>query len=183
MASILNVDKIRANGSTTDGLTIDSSGNATFPNRYPKVAIIADVKAYNVNGGTFTSGSWATRNLNTEVADSDSIVSISSNQFTLGAGTYIIEWSAPAFMTNRHQSRLYDVTGSAVEKTGSAEYSNADAQTNSIGSTQVVLTASNTYEIQHRAETTRNGNGLGIYTNFSDSDSVYTQVKITKIAG
>ena len=31
MASILNVDKIRAAGSTTDGLTIDSSGRVFKP--------------------------------------------------------------------------------------------------------------------------------------------------------
>ena len=31
MASILNVDKIRANGSTTDALTIDSSGRVQMP--------------------------------------------------------------------------------------------------------------------------------------------------------
>lgn len=33
MASILNVDKIRANGSTTDALTIDSSGNVDASGR------------------------------------------------------------------------------------------------------------------------------------------------------
>ncbi len=33
MASILNVDKIRAAGSTTDGLTIDSSGRVLTPAR------------------------------------------------------------------------------------------------------------------------------------------------------
>ena len=32
MASILNVDKIRATGSTNDAMTIDSSGNVTFAN-------------------------------------------------------------------------------------------------------------------------------------------------------
>lgn len=32
MASILNVDKIRARGSTTDGLTIDSTGRVLQPN-------------------------------------------------------------------------------------------------------------------------------------------------------
>lgn len=31
MASILNVDKIRATGSTTDGLTVDSSGRVSMP--------------------------------------------------------------------------------------------------------------------------------------------------------
>ena len=181
MASELGVQTIQhTNG--TDAVTIDSSGNATFPNRYPKVAIIADVKAYNVDGGTFTTGSWQTRDLNTEVTDSDNIVSISSNQFTLGAGTYIIEWSAPGFVVNRHQSRLYDVTGSASVITGSASYSSADAEATSRGYVQVVLTASNTYEIQHRGEATRASNGFGVKSNFSDSDSRYTQVKITKIA-
>ena len=33
MASILNVDKIRANGSTTDGLTIDSTGRVLQPKK------------------------------------------------------------------------------------------------------------------------------------------------------
>ena len=33
MASILNVDKIRATGSTTDALTVDSSGRMLTPNR------------------------------------------------------------------------------------------------------------------------------------------------------
>ena len=31
MASILNVNKIRATGSTTDGLVVDSSGRVTLP--------------------------------------------------------------------------------------------------------------------------------------------------------
>lgn len=33
MASILNVDKVRATGSTTDGLTIDSSGRVLMPEK------------------------------------------------------------------------------------------------------------------------------------------------------
>ena len=41
MASILNVDKIRANGSTTDGLTIDSSGRVNLP-KVP--AFMADMR-------------------------------------------------------------------------------------------------------------------------------------------
>ena len=41
MASILNVDKIRAAGSTTDGLTIDSSGRVTQPTK-PIFMAVAD---------------------------------------------------------------------------------------------------------------------------------------------
>lgn len=33
MASIINVDKVRATGSTTDGLTVDSNGRVVTPNR------------------------------------------------------------------------------------------------------------------------------------------------------
>ena len=33
MASILNVDKVRATGSTTDGITVDSSGRVLMPQR------------------------------------------------------------------------------------------------------------------------------------------------------
>jgi len=33
MASIINVDKVRATGSTTDGLTVDSNGRILTPNR------------------------------------------------------------------------------------------------------------------------------------------------------
>ena len=53
------------------------------------------------NGGTFTSGAFRTRDSNTEVADPDNIVSISSNQFTLGAGNYLIEASAPAYKSGK----------------------------------------------------------------------------------
>lgn len=46
MASILNVDKIRANGSTTDGITIDSSGRVEFPARPYIFALHSDNHSY-----------------------------------------------------------------------------------------------------------------------------------------
>ena len=56
------------------------------------VAIIGDQKASGTHSGTATSGSWFTRDLNTEFFDPDGIVSIATNQFTLGAGKYFIEF-------------------------------------------------------------------------------------------
>ena len=73
-------------------------GSDNFDTAYAKsVAIIADVKAYNADGGTFTQNVWQTRDLNTELDDPLNIVTIASNQFTLQAGTYLVEWSAPAW--------------------------------------------------------------------------------------
>ena len=82
--------------------------------------IICDEKARNVDSGTFTSGDWRTRDLNTEIADPDGIVSISNNQFTLSAGDYLIEASAPAFSVNQHVIRLQNITASTTVQHGQA---------------------------------------------------------------
>ena len=66
-------------GGLPDGI-VDADMLAT--KTFTSYAIIADVKASNADGGTFTSGAWRTRDLNTEITDPDGIVSIYSNQFT-----------------------------------------------------------------------------------------------------
>lgn len=68
------------------------------------VAVIADEKSASTNSQTLNT-SFTTRELNTELSDADGIVSISSNQFTLGAGTYLITWSAPAYKVNRQDRK------------------------------------------------------------------------------
>ena len=66
---------------------------------------LQDQKTSGTEGGNFTSGAWNTRTLNTEVTDTIGST-LSSNQFTLPAGTYYIEASAPAYSVGRHLSRL-----------------------------------------------------------------------------
>ena len=104
-----------------------------------------------------------TRVLNTE-EDPSNIVSISSNQFTLGAGTYIIRWSAPAYEVSQHVTQLYDVTNTAVAARGSQAYSYYDtnnADSRSVGIARVTITGDTAYEIQHQAGMTQNTNGFG----------------------
>jgi hypothetical protein len=149
-----------------------------------RAAILEDQKVQNTDGGTFTSGADQTRTLNTEVSDPDGIVSLAANQFTLGPGTYLITWRAPALFVGRHQSMLYDVTGTAILKRGSSERSVAGGSgavyTNeSNGAYMVTLTANNVYEIRHRCETTAVGVGFGEGANFGTE--VYTRVTIIKI--
>ena len=90
---------------TADG-TIAKTSDISFT----AYAVIADQKTSGTDGGTFTSGAWRTRDLNTEVTDVDNIVSISSNQFTLQAGTYLIKARATAYDCDRHQLRLRNIT-------------------------------------------------------------------------
>jgi len=147
-------------------------------------AIICDEKAHSAAGGTFTTGAWRTRDLNTEIADPDGIVSISSNQFTLGAGSYLIEWSAPAYAVDRHFSRLQNITDSTTEEVGSAEYADDSNQgaTRSFGFARITITGSKAFEVQHRNEITAGTYGFGVQTNTSGANSRYTIVKIFKEA-
>ena len=95
---------------------------------FSSYAIICDEKSAGTDGGTFTSGAWQDRDLNTELIDTDGIVTISSNQFTLtSAGTYFIEFQAAAVRVNGHMARLYDVTGAAVAALGCSTFSDSGA--------------------------------------------------------
>ena len=163
-----------------DAVTSAKIGTRTFTS----YAIICDEKAYNVGGGTFTGGAWRTRDLNTEIADPDSIVSISSNQFTLGAGSYLIEASAPAYDINRHVARIYNATTSAVVQVGQTAYisQNDSIQTNALVVARVTITGSTDFEIQHQSQSTDATEGFGVESNISGTNSIYTIVKIFKEA-
>ena len=145
-------------------------------------AIICDQKSQNTAGGTATSGAWRTRDLNTEVADPDGIVSISSNQFTLGAGTYLIEAVCPAYAVYGHQARIYNATSSAAVQVGMSNYahaSNNGANTSSVAA-RVSITGSTAFEIQHRVDSTHTTYGFGVGVNFGVE--IFTIVKIYKEA-
>ena len=166
-----------------DAVTAAKIGTKTFTS----YAIIADKKASNGDGGAITNGGWRTRDLNTEIADPDSIVSISSNQFTLGAGSYLIQWRAPAYRVQSHQTRLYNATSSAEEEVGTSEFSNtvSDAQTLSEGVARVTITASTAFEIQHRVfadSPATYGAGIGTAGGQNWGSSIFTIVKIYKEA-
>jgi len=171
-----------ANGSTAGELTF-----VTPPGSFTSYAIIADKKASNGDGGAVTSGAWRTRDLNTEIADPDSIVSISSNQFTLGAGSYLIEFRAPAYRVQAHQTRLYNATTSAEVEVGSSEFAStsSNAQTLSEGAARVTITGNTNFEIQHRVNTSNSdGYALGIAAAGGQAwgSSIFTIVKIYKEA-
>ena len=144
------------------------------------VAVIEDQKPQNTNGGTFTSGAWRTRDLNTVTSDDDSIVTLNANQFTLQAGTYLIEAFATSYRVARSVAKLYNVTDVTDEIIGLATFAN-NASGNTVISHiegSIVLSAPKTFEIQHECQTTQTSDGFGIGSNFGVE--VYSQVKITK---
>ena len=132
--------------------------------KFESFAIVADANnTGNQNGGDFNSGAWRTRILDTEISDTDSIVSLSSNQFTLQAGNYFIVAWASALQVNGHQARLRDVTNGATRAHGSSEYTgNGDyVTTKSWIYTRVTPSSTTAYELQHRCQTSASGVGFG----------------------
>ena len=177
-----------ADGTAGQVLKTDGSGNLSWTtpsvSLFSSYAVIEDQKTAGNNGGTFTSGDWRTRDLQTEIFDPDNIVSISSNQFTLQAGNYFIEASAPAYNVDRHQAALYDITADNFHTVGTNEYAKGDAGTGSrsIVTARVTISSANVYEIRHRCQTTFATYGFGVFIGTSQwiTDNNYTYVKIFK---
>ena len=178
-----SADTIKFSTGGVERMSITNSG-VTGGGKFASYAIIEDQKGAGANGGTFTSGAWRTRDLNTEIADADSIVSISSNQFTLQAGNYLIQASAPAYNVDRHQAALYDITADNFHTLGTNEYAKGDAGTasRSIVNARVSISSANVYEIRHRCQTTFSNYGGGVVIGTSNwtTDNNYTYVIIFK---
>lgn len=151
-------------------------------NSFVSYAVICDQKAVSTSGGSATSGSWQTRDLNTELYDPDGIVSISSNQFTLSAGSYLIVASAPACGVDAHTARLYDVTGASEIQVGTVQHTDSGHyfNTTSFVYARVSPTASNVYRIDTRVTTSVSTYGLGNQNNWSAN--IFTIVQIYKEA-
>ncbi|TGT42785.1 tail fiber domain-containing protein [Mesorhizobium sp. M8A.F.Ca.ET.165.01.1.1] len=92
-------------------------GSWTSPPSPAPDVIIEDQRVSGTVGGTATINAWTTRTLNTLVRNNSSIASLSSNQVTLGAGTYYFETNSMQFYNASGgflvQERLYNVTDSA----------------------------------------------------------------------
>lgn len=143
-----------------------------------EIAIIIDQKPAGTDGGTFTSGAWRTRDLNT-VVSSQAWLSLANNQFTLQPGTYLISWTCSAFRVGSNQSRL--LTGSFYV-VGSTEYSFPTYPTSvqSIGRYIFTLGSDSSFELQHRCASNYNNEGYGRAAGFDDE--IYSTVEITKVS-
>lgn len=174
-----SLDNLRVNaGETALEFYTPSSGSGV------DVIHLQEQQSSGTNGGNFTSGAWRTRVLNTEVADVGGHCSLSSNQFTLDAGTYVIKATAPAFLVNQHQLKLYNISDSADVLLGVNEYAYGNATYGNAVAAHLdgvfTIASSKTFELQHRCATTRNTDGFGIPTSWGTE--VYADVLLLKIS-
>ena len=192
--STLKTVNLKHESSGSNNIVLDSSGNTTVSGNltvsgtnncglFSSYASICDQKSSGTAGGAASTSTWNVRDLNTEITDPDGIVSISSNKFTLGAGNYLIKWVAPAHRVNKNQSRLYDVTNTAVIGYGQSmrSYQSDVTSTNSNGLARVTPSGSTEYRIEHNAESNEGGEDFGQSGGFGGVE-IYTVVEIYKEA-
>ena len=182
-ADAVDIAMLSATG-TADATTFLRGDNSWVApsSLFSSYAIIVDEKTTGTNGGTFLVGAWRERDLQTELFDPDGIVSISSNQFTLAAGTYFISWSCPARAVGNHQSRLYNVTDAAEVAVGmSCTDGTYGVTIVATGSARTTITGSKTFSIEHQSQYTGTTYGFGYNFGLSSGEQ-YTMVEIFKEA-
>ncbi len=149
------------------------------------IAIFRDEKTTGTNGGTSVTTTWNARDLNTELYDPGSIVSISSNQFTPIAGDYEILVFAPfvggtaASATGR--LRLYNVTGAASVEEGMGTFGSTNVAATAVLNCKFTANGSDAYRIDTYTSIGRATNGLGAQVG-DGSAEVYTCVYLRKVA-
>lgn len=143
---------------------------------------IYDSKTQGTHGGSFTSGSWMARTLNTINGNtSDASVTLSSNRITITRGKYLLIGRTPAYKVSRHQCRLRDITNNLTVKCGSSSICDdtVNGYSDSHIHTYLSVSATTTYELQHICSTTKETDGLGTASNFETE--IYSEIIITKI--
>lgn len=169
---------------TTGDVTITATGGGggggSTTSGAQKVAYLRDEKPNSRGGGIAVVG-WQDRALNTKEDANNLVVLSNDKEFTLSAGEYQIEWSAPGKAVGLYQTKLTNVTDGTTQEMGSSEWSKDGnySQTRSFGSTRIKITTDTTYKIEQYC-TLASGLGLGLATS-NMAPEVYTQVTITDL--
>jgi hypothetical protein len=151
--------------------------------------VLIDEKPNGAANVAFATGAWRDRVINTQVLDTFHLVTFASNIFTLGIGTWVIEWSCPAQACGAHQTRLYNSTATAHPVVyGTSEYApdTGNLQTRSTGVAQVTHTVATGYKIQHYCIENgffgRSANIPAVGIPAGDPPEIFTIVKIWRVA-
>lgn len=167
------------------GVSGDISGLNDFKTGFVYNYIhLIDAKNSGVGGGTFSGGSWTTRDLTDKVADSGNLATLDSNILTLSAGLYSCDISCPAIGVESHMTRLYNLSDSSVLLSGTIEYAgNFSSRSFIKGRFVIPGTTGKLVAIQHLCASTVTGSGMGSGAGLNDSSlkNIYTIAEFSRI--
>jgi len=152
------------------------------PNITSKTMIFKDVKSA-VAGGTFNSGAWQVRDMNTAVSFGNSFGKVDSNQLHLIDGIYSVHAVATAKDVNTHAVRIEAVAAAVVIMQGANVASNATG--GSMASAEVkgeaIVTDKLILELQHRSTASRALDGFGEYVSAFGTSPIFSEIEFIKI--
>jgi len=157
---------------TTPALGTPASGNLTNCTSYPRNFLhVRDEKANNTNAGTNSAG-VNTRELNTVVVNTITGASLSSNQVSLPAGMYKVNFAAPCLgSVGKHRSYLYNVTDSVILIAGINSYGGTTVTgSESAGFGVFTISGTKTIELRHYIQISVVAYGLGGSVNSGDQE-------------
>lgn len=134
--------------------------------------LLEQIEDQGTAGGTFTTGAYRPRLLNTKTTDTGGYIvnlDAATGIFTLKAGfIYEFEAGSPAFDVLKHKARVRNVDNSDVYG-GTSEYSSASGgQTESLVMGRFSLSGDTQFVLEHRCSQTQATNGMGVASDFND---------------
>jgi len=174
----------------SSGQVLTSQGSSSAPQwadagggLYESYAMLRQVLANNTNGGSTVSNTWTTYPINTESFDPDGIVSLSSNTFTLGAGTYRIDARTVFYRTYEVQTKLRNTSDSTDVFVGMSGYASGNDESNFEVTllARFTISAQKNFQIQYNAAYGRASTGLGNPSNRAQQET-YAVIEIFKEA-
>lgn len=180
-----------ANQSTTDGnggdgadgigVVYEFKAATTLTMAAPDLIATFEV-ADNTPGGTSTSGSDQIRPLNTLERNNITGASLASNEVTLPAGTYYVEWSCIFYKSDTCVTWLETDTPTELVVGDKVYMAPSGVVTNkSTGAGVFTLATSDDVRIGYRCGSSQSLNGLGYSLNALNRVSIYAFLKLWKL--
>jgi hypothetical protein len=132
------------------------------------------------SGGTTTKDVWGVRPLNnlTSAPVGGASVSLATNAFTLTAGRYVLSASVVFSQVVQVVLRLRQTSGTPTTiATGLTAKAASGAVTLDA---LFIVAATETFQLEHNADTTVSGSGMGLARGLAGIPEVYAQVRIDK---
>lgn len=162
-------------------LVFTPSGPGGGSGLFSGYALLRHEENNGVDAGGFTSGSFQTVTVNTEKFDPQSIVSLSSNQFTPISGTYFLRAWMQSYHGRNFKCRIRNVTAGTTTIVGSngRAYDSNENHGYSIATGRFTANGTDAYELQARCDLTVASFGFGVAANHGEIE-VYAEVELWK---
>lgn len=136
------------------------------------------------DAGSFISGSYITRDLNT-VKKQLNGASLIDKIVHLPEGEYYIDAFSEAFAVGRNQAKLINADTGETLGIGSCEFSSTSSSSSvkSVIKCYLIIPAQGIdIKLQHICQTTRSGNGLGVSNSLSNENGIFSSIIACKIS-